>query len=408
MPRTGIEAVPPLTDAAIRRVHNPQKQIKLSDEKGLYLLLHPNGGKYWRLKYRLHGRERLLALGVYPDVSLAKAREKRDAARSLVADGQDPNEAKRTERSANATTFKATAQEWLQLQGKRLAPKTVQMLSTRLATYVYPTLGGKPVAKVSAQDLLSALKGIEKRGKHETAHRVRALAGRVLRYAVASGRATHDVAADLKGALAPVTTTNFASITDPKRVGELMRAIDGYGGQPSTEYALRIAPYVFVRPGELRAAEWSEFHIEGDRPEWRIPATRMKMGVLHIVPLSRQVVALLRGLRAIVVGGPLLFPGLRSPARPISENTLNAALRRLGYSREEMTGHGFRSMASTLLNEQGFAPDCIELQLAHQESNKVRGAYNRAQRLPERREMMQRWADYLDLLKLAENGAHGS
>ena len=250
---------------------------------------------------------------------------------------------------------------------------------------------------ITAQELLAALRRIEARGKHETAHRVRALAGRVLRFAVATGRAAHDVAADLKDALAPVKSRNFASVTDPVRVGQLVRAIDGYDGQPMTALALKLAPLVFVRPGELWGAEWSEFDLEN--AEWRIPGSRMKMGELHIVPLSVQAVTILRELQVLTGTLRLVFPSLLSLDRPMSENTINAALRRLGYSGDEQTGHGFRSMASTLLNEQGFPPDVIELQLAHSERNKVRAAYNRAQRLAERREMMQRWADYLDGLR---------
>jgi len=253
------------------------------------------------------------------------------------------------------------------------------------------------VNAITAQELLAALRRIEARGKHETAHRVRALAGRVLRFAVATGRAAHDVAADLKDALAPVKSRNFASVTDPVRVGQLVRAIDGYDGQPMTALALKLAPLVFVRPGELWGAEWSEFDLEN--AEWRIPGSRMKMGELHIVPLSVQAVTILRELQVLTGTLRLVFPSLLSLDRPMSENTINAALRRLGYSGDEQTGHGFRSMASTLLNEQGFPPDVIELQLAHSERNKVRAAYNRAQRLAERREMMQRWADYLDGLR---------
>jgi integrase len=258
-------------------------------------------------------------------------------------------------------------------------------------------LGSRLIAAITAQELLAVLRRIEARGKHETAHRVRALAGRVLRYAVATGRAQHDVAADLKDALAPVKSKNFASVLDPVRVGELMRAIDGYTGHPVTALALKLAPLVFVRPGELRAAEWPEFDLPN--AEWRIPGARMKMGEPHVVPLARQALAILRELQPFARGGRYLFPSLRTRDRPMSNNTINAALRRLGYSSEEQTGHGFRSMASTLLNEQGFPPDVIELQLAHAERNKVRAAYNKAQRLPERRKMMQAWADYLDGLR---------
>jgi integrase len=289
------------------------------------------------------------------------------------------------------------AQEWLALHSKSLSPETLSILGARLNSALYPYLGSRPVAAITAQELLVVIRRIEARGRHETAHRVRALAGRVLRFAVATGRAQHDVAADLRDALAPVRSRNFASVTDPARVGELMRAIDGYTGYPVTALALKLAPLVFVRPGELRAAEWSEFDLAN--AEWRIPAARMKMKEPHIVPLARQAIAIVRELEPLARGGRYLFPSLRTRDRPMSENTINAALRRLGYSSEEQTGHGFRSMASTLLNEQGFPPDVIELQLAHTERNKVRAAYNKAQRLPERRKMMQAWADYLDGLR---------
>ena len=240
------------------------------------------------------------------------------------------------------------------------------------------------------------MRRIEARGAHETTHRAKQRCGQIFRYAIATGRAERDITADLRGALAPVVSKNRAALTDPAHVGELLRAIDGYHGSPRTAYALKLASRTFVRPGELRYAEWCEIDLEG--AEWRIPAKRMKMGELHIVPLSRQVVELLRELHSITGRGKYLFPSLQTSLRPISENTVNVALRRLGYSKDEMTGHGFRAMASTLLNEQGWHPDLIELQLAHAERNKVRAAYNRAQRLPERRKMMQVWADYLQAL----------
>ena len=386
-----------LSDTRIRAAKPTERPYKLFDERGLYLLVTPTGNRLWRLRYRMGAREKLLALGAYPDVPLKRAREKRDEARKLVADGIDPNAKRKAERSAQAQTFEAVANEWLELHKKSLAPETISILGTRLSSFLYPYVGSRPVAGITAQELLAVLRRIEARGRHETAHRVRALAGRVLRYAVATGRAPHDVAADLKDALAPVKSKNFASVTDPRRVGELMRAIHGYTGHPVTALALKLAPLVFVRPGELRAAGWTEFDL--DNAEWRIPADRMKMGEPHIVPLSRQVLAILRELQPLARGGCYLFPSLRTRDRPMSDNTINAALRRLGYTSDEQTGHGFRSMASTLLNEQGFPPDVIELQLAHAERNKVRAAYNKAQRLPERRKMMQAWADYLDGLR---------
>jgi integrase len=390
-----------LSDTRVRTAKARERPYKLFDERGLFLLVTPAGGRLWRLRYRMAGVEKLLALGVYPDVPLKRAREKRDEARTLIADGIDPNAQRKAERGAQAQTFEAVAAEWLELQKKSLAPETLSILGARLNSALYPYLGSRPVAAITAQELLAVLRRIEARGRHETAHRVRALAGRVLRYAVATGRAQYDVATDLRDALAPVKSHNFASVTEPLRVGELMRAIHHYSGYPVTALALKLAPLVFVRPGELRAAEWSEFDLAN--AEWRIPAARMKMKEQHIVPLAHQAIAILRELEPLARGGRYLFPSLRTRDRPMSENTINAALRRLGYSNEEQTGHGFRSMASTLLNEQGFPPDIIELQLAHTERNKVRAAYNKAQRLPERRKMMQTWADYLDGLRAGAN-----
>lgn len=386
-----------LTETRIRAAKPIEKPYKLFDERGLFMLVTPPSGRLWRLKYRMHGREKLISLGAYPDVTLKRAREKRDEARKLVADGIDPSARRKAQRGARAETFEAVATEWLQLQSNALSAETISILGTRLKSFLYPYLGNRPVGVISAQELLGALRRIEARGRHETAHRVRALAGRVFRYAVATGRAPHDVAADLKDALAPVKSRNFASMTDPARVGELLLAIDSYDGQPVTALALRLAPLVFVRPGELRAAEWPEFDLAN--AEWRIPAGRMKMGEAHIVPLARQAVAILRELEPLARRSRYVFPSLLSRDRPMSNNTINTALRRLGYTSNEQTGHGFRSMASTLLNEQGFPPDIIELQLAHSERNKVRAAYNKAQRLPERRKMMQAWADYLDALR---------
>jgi integrase len=390
-----------LSDTRVRGAKPSDKQYKLYDGRGLFLLVTPTGGRLWRLKYRINGGEKLISLGAYPDVGLKRAREKRDEARKLLADGIDPSAQRQERRTALLETFEGVAEEWLELQSKSLAPETISILGSRLKSALYPYLGSKPVAAITAQEVLAALRRIEARGRHETAHRVRALAGRVLRYAVATGRAPHDVAADLKDALAPVKSRNFASVTDPVRVGELMRAIDGYTGHPVTALALKLAPLVFVRPGELRAAEWPEIDLAN--AEWRIPAARIKMGQPHVVPLSRQALAILRELQPLARGGRYLFPSLRTRDRPMSNNTINAALRRLGYSSEEQTGHGFRSMASTLLNEQGFPPDVIELQLAHSERNKVRAAYNKAQRLTERRKMMQAWADYLDELREGAN-----
>jgi integrase len=358
-----------------------------------------SGGKWWRFKYRIDGREKLISLGTYPDTQLKRAREKREEARSLVADGQDPGVHRKAQRSAQADTFEAIAREHLALQAKKLDARTLGKKVAWFEQHVFPWVGRLPIRKVGAPDLLALLRRVEAKGKHETAHRIRSGCGNVFRFAISTGRADRDPSADLRGALAPVVTTNRAALTDPARIGQLLRSIDGYSGQPATEAALKLAPLVFVRPGELRAAEWSEMALAGAHPEWRIPAERMKMGEEHLVPLSRQAVDVLRNLEPITGGGRYVFPSLRGGHRPLSSNTINVSLRAMGYAADEMSGHGFRAMASTMLNEQGFPPDVIELQLAHAERNEVRAAYNRAKRLPERRQMMQAWADYLDALR---------
>lgn len=396
----------PLTDAAIRAALKNTLRRKLTDGDGMYLLIDPPRAPGWRLKYRIAGREKLLSLGVYPTVPLTRARQKREDARRLIADGVDPSAERKAAKAAGADTFRAIAEDWIGRQAKVLAPETVSILQGRLTSTLFPAFGCKPVSDIKATDLLAVLRRLEDKGTHETAHRVRALYGRVARFAIATGRAERDVSADLRGALTPVATEHFAAITEPRRIGELLRAIDSYDGQPSVEYALKLAPYVFVRPGELRGAAWREFTLDGKEPEWRIPGERMKMGREHIVPLASQVVRLLRRLQPLTGDGALLFPGLRTPSRPISNGTLNAALRRLDFGQDEMTAHGFRSMASTLLNEQHtprgerrFSGDWIERQLAHAEKDDTRAAYNAAEYLPQRRRMMQWWADYLDGLR---------
>lgn len=385
-----------LTDIALRALKPREKPYKKADTLGLYVIVRPDGARWWRFRYVWNGREKLLSLGTYPDTSLRLAREKRDDARRQLARGVDPSAARQAERQAQADTFEAVASEWLNRNG-HIGASTRSQYRHRLSKYVYPRLGRWPVADITAAELLKVLRRIESNGTIETAHRVRSVVSRVFRYAVATGRAERDPAADLRGAIASVKSKNFAAIVEPKKVGELLRAIDGYDGQPAVMLALKLAPLVFVRPGELRGAEWVELDLEA--AEWRIPAERMKMDERHIVPLSRQAVAVLEELQVHTGHGRLLFPGLRSRERPISENTINGALRRLGYSTDDMTGHGFRSMASTLLNELGWPGDVIELQLAHKPRDKVRAAYNRAERLTERRQMMQAWADYLDGLK---------
>jgi len=386
-----------LTDNAIRASKPREKGYKIFDEKGLFLLVKTNGSRLWRFKYRHTGSEKLLSFGLYPEVSLSQAREKRDEARKLVAAGIDPSAKRQSERAARADTFAAVAEEWLHTKKGSLTQGSWERDNEHLTKFVAPYLGKKPIASIEAPDLLAVIRRIEARGIRDTAHRVRSVVGRVFRYAITTGRAKHDIAADLKGALLPVKTQSYAAITDPAKLGQLLRAIDDYDGQPTTRAALKIAPYVFLRPGELRAAEWKEFDLEAS--EWRIPGERMKMGELHVVPLATQVVEVLRDIQPLTGDGRYVFPALHTSLRPISENTLNMALRRIGYGKDEMTSHGFRSTASTLLNEQGWHPDLIELQLAHAERNKVRAAYNRAQRLTERRKMMQAWADYLDSLR---------
>ena len=394
-----------LTDKQVRALKPREKPYKAADAEGLYLYVTPAGGKHWRLKYRFSGKERLLTLGSYPAVSLSEAREKKDAAREQVAKGTNPAAIKSAERATQAVTFHAVAVEWIRKQ--TWAAKTREKAEWTFRDLIYPDLGNRPVAEIDAPMILDCLRKIEARGKHETAHRTRQRISQVFEYAIATGRAKINPTPRGRS-LAPITVNNRAAITDPRQVGGLLRALADYTGEATTAAALRLAPLVFVRPGELRNARWSEFHLdEGDGlgPLWRIPKERMKMSREHLVPLSRQAVVILRDLHALTGHGRLVFPGLRSRDRPISDNTMNAALRRLGYGSDEMTAHGFRAMASTLLNEMGFPPDVIELQLAHQEKNKVRAAYNRAQRLDERRKMMQAWADYLDKLKIGEN--HG-
>jgi integrase len=386
-----------LTEPEIRAAKAKPKPYKLYDAKGLFLLVKPSGARLWRFKYAYSGVEKLLALGAYPGVPLKRARAKRDEARTLVADAVDPSAKRKSEKSAQAQTFAAVAEEWLETKRKILTESSWARDHDQLMKLVGPYLGSHPIAQIEAPELLAVLKRLERRGVRDTAHRVRAVCGRVFRYAIATGRATRDPSAELRGALAPRATKNYAAITEPAKVGQLMRAIAEYDGQRTTHAALRLAPYVFVRPGELRAAEWKEFDLES--AEWRIPAERMKRGETHIVPLSQQAVEILRELQPLTASNCYVFPAIGRQSRPLSENTLGAALRRIGYSSDEMTAHGFRTLASTLLNEQGWHPDLIELQLAHKERNMVRAAHNRAQRLGERRKMMQAWADYLDGLR---------
>jgi integrase len=388
-----------LTNKAIENAKPKEKAYKLADTKGMYLYVTTKGQRYWRMDYRFEGKRKTLALGVYPDVSLKKAREKLDTARTQLADGIDPTAQKRAAKLAQAgkESFEAIAREWFDKFSPNWATTHSSKIKSRLEQDVYPYAGKRPINNLTAPEILAILRRVESRGALETAHRVRQHIGQVMRYAVATGRAERDPTQDLRGALPPTKVKHHGSITDPKRIGDLLRAIDGYDGQHITRCALKLTPLVFVRPGELRKAEWSEFDLNA--AEWRIPSDKMKMKQPHIVPLSSQAVDILRDIHPLTGHGKFVFPGIRSRKRPMSENTVNAALRRMGYEPGDMTAHGFRSMASTLLNEQGWHRDAIERQLAHAERNDVRAAYNYAEHLPERRKMMQAWADYLYALK---------
>ena len=390
-----------LSDVKVRNAKGKNKPYKLTDGRGLYLLVQPKGARYWRYDFTLLGKRKTMALGVYPDISLAEAREEHRAARKMVKDGLNPVQGKKRKEQRellkNSSTFKIVALDLIKQKGAKCSSQYLKTLETRLGKYVFPHLGDLPISEISAPDLLDVLKRIESTGKLETCQRIKRICGEVFRFGISTGRCERDPAADLKGALATGKVKHMATITNPKEIAELMKAIDGYSGQFITLFALKLAPLLFVRPGELRHAEWNE--IDLDDMIWRIPAGKMKMGAAHTVPLSRQATAILKDVQQITGQGKYVFPSLRSNDRPMSENTVNAALRRLGYSKEEMTGHGFRAMASTSLNEQGWAPDVIERQLAHQEKNSVRAAYNHAEYLPQRKKMMQAWSDYLDLLK---------
>lgn len=386
-----------ISDTAARNTKPREKSYRLADAKGMYLEVTPAGGKYWRMKYRFGGKEKRLALGVYPDVSLAQARERCGLARKHLANGVDPGVMKQASKAATENSFEAVAREWHTKFSPGWATHHAEKIIRRLEREVFPWLGNRPIGDINAPELLAVLRRIEARGALETAHRVHQNCGKVFRYAVATGRAQRDPSGDLRGAIPPAQEHHHPTITEPKRVGELLRAIAGYSGSNITRYALQLAPLVFVRPGELRKAEWSEFDL--DKAEWRIPAHKMKMKAVHIVPLSTQAVLILQELHAVTGKGRYVLPSARGKDRHMSENTINAGLRRLGYAVGDMTGHGFRSMASTLLNEQGWNRDAIERQLAHAERDDIRAAYNYAEHLPERRKMMQAWADYLDGLK---------
>lgn len=398
----------PLTDTFVRQVKPTGKPTgdKHADGGGMYLLVKAPG-KYWRMDYTHTGKRKTLALGVYPAVSLVKARSKRDLARERLADGIDPGVAKRQERDAEkqsaASTFESVAREWLKKTGGNRATITQEKNTGWLENDVFPFIGKMAIGSIKAKDVLDKVaRKMEARGVHESAHRVLNICSQVFRYAVATGAAERDVTVDLRGALTVVQTSNYAAITEPKAVGQLLRAIHAYGGHPSAVAALKLSPLVFVRPGELRSAEWAELDLDG--AVWRIPGPKMKMKVEHIVPLSTQAVEVLRGLHPLTGHGRFVFPSIRTGERCMSENTINAALRGMGYPKELMSAHGFRATARTILDEVlGERIDFIEHQLAHAVKDVNGRAYNRTAHLPARTELMQRWADYLDVLRVGGN-----
>lgn len=401
----------PLTELQVKNArYNPEGQgNRLTDGDRMYLQLSPSGGKLWRLNYRFDGKDKTLSLGQYPEVSLAEARRRRVNAREQLAAGIDPGEAKkaakRTQRLNAENSFEAIAREWQAKYAPIWSDGHGARILRRLEVDAFPWIGDKPMAMLTPPDVLDILRRVEKRGALETAHRLHANVSQVCRYAVATGRAERDITADLRGALPPVQQEHMAAITEPEEVAELLRAIDGYQGTFPVLCALQLAPLLFQRPGELRAAEWEEFDL--DNATWEISSDRMKRtkkgkaaGAAHIVPLPSQAISILRQLHRLTGGGRFLFPSVRTKVRPMSNNTINGALRRLGYDGETMTGHGFRAMARTIIAEVlGISAEIIEAQLAHAVKDPLGRAYNRTKYLPQRREMMQRWADYLDELK---------
>lgn len=426
-----------LTETAIRAIKPAEKPRKLSDGGGLHLLITSQGTRLWRIHYRYGGKQQTLSLGRYPDVPLKLARERRDEVRKLLANGIDPSAKRKSERATPADSFEAVARELLAILRKSslsgelppgaagevvertiqphrkrkarrrepISADTIDTMQRRLEAHVFPHIGTRDVKVLTSQELLTVLRRIEERGTFELAHRVRSICSRVLRYGKATGRRCEDVATDLIGLLVPYESEHMAAIIEPRKTGALLRAIDHYHGNDVTCLALKLAPLIFPRPINFRTMEWSQLQLEGPEPEWRVPWKRMKMRDPHIVPLSRQAVSIIRQLHALTGDGRYVFPNPRSAERPMSENCITVALRAMGFSGEEMSWHGFRAMASTLLNELGWNDKWIETQLAHSERNKSKKAYNHAKYLPQRRQMMQAWADYLDELRASEEQA---
>jgi integrase len=396
-----------LFDTKIKGVKPSGKQIKLFDAGGLFLLVTPKGGKLWRFKYRFDRKEKLLALGAYPEITLAEARERRDKARKQLANDIDPGAVRKAMKEAETEeteTFEVIAREWhTKFKTTTWTEGHALTIMSRLERDLFPWIGTRPINQIKAQELLILLRRVEARGALESAHRIRTIAGQVFRYAVATGRAERDPSGDLKGALPQPGEKHHAAITEPKEVAPLLRAIDGYQGHFVVKCALRLAPMFFVRPGELRNAEWEEIVL--DEAVWNIPAHKMKMKQSHIVPLCKQAVQILTELKELTGASRYVFPSGRSFARPMSNNAILAALRRMGYDKDTMTGHGFRAMARTILDEVlQVRPDFIEHQLAHAVRDPNGRAYNRTAHLAERRKMMEQWADYLDKLKAGDVG----
>jgi len=392
----------PLSDFKIRKVRPQQKPVPLFDGGGLFVLVTPTGGRLWRFKYRFAGKNKLLSFGSYPETSVAAARRKREEARTMLAEGIDPGQVRKAQKAAGVaateSAFEVVAREWHEKFYDRWTPGHAATLMKRLERDIFPWLGSRSIGEIKAPELLSVIRRVESRGTLDTAHRIKILAGQVFRYAVATGRAERDPSADLKGALPPKRQTHLAAVTEPKEAAGLLRAIDGYNGSFIVKCALQLGALFFVRPGELRHAEWSEMDL--DVGIWAIPAAKMKMKQPHIVPISRQAAEILTSLKPSTGSGRYVFPSPRTNLRPMSNNAILAALRRMGFTKDEMTGHGFRAMARTILDEVlHVRPEYIEHQLAHTVRDPNGRAYNRTTHLDERKKMMQRWSDYLDGLK---------
>lgn len=392
-----------LSDTAIRNVKSTDKSQRLFDSNGLYLEVSPAGGKWWRFKYRFAGKEKRLSLGTYPDTGLKEARAKRDDARKLLASGIDPGQQRKAVKAAGeeraANSFEVVAREWFVKQSPAWVETHAARILSRLENNIFPWLGKMPISEIKPKEILETLNKVVGRGANESAHRLLQICGQIFRFAIITERAERNPCTDLRGALPPVKSTHRAAITDPKAIGGLLRAIDGYDGTLATRCALRLASLLFVRPGELRQAEWAEFDFENNT--WTIPGEKMKMGDSHIVPLAKQALEILAEIKPLTGRGRYVFPSARSPKRPMSNNAILAALRRMGFAKDEMSGHGFRAMARTVLDEVlHFRPDYIEHQLAHAVRDPNGRAYNRTSHLAERKAMMQQWADYLDKLKL--------